>query len=70
MSGVYMGKKPKQTEEEIELLRKRDAMALAELLLDIYKERKIKESPNADKGESHEKLSTQRQRPKRIQKDK
>ena len=50
--------------------RKRDAMALAELLLDIYKESKIKESPNVDKGESHEKSSTQRQRPKRIQKDK
>ena len=70
MSGVYLSKKPKQTNEEIELLRKRDAMALAELLLDIYKDSKIKESPNADKGESHEKSSTQRQRPSKIQRNK
>ena len=45
MASVRKKKQLNQIEED----RKRDALALAQLLLDIYKERKIKESPNNNK---------------------
>jgi hypothetical protein len=34
---------------KMEELRKRDALLLAQLILDIYQENKIKGSPNVDK---------------------
>lgn len=43
---AYKPKKPKQKpheEESIEKLRKRDAMALAQLIYDIYQDKKRKE---------------------------
>ncbi len=46
---AYKPKKPKQKpheEESIEKLRKRDAMALAQLIYDIYQEKKRKENNN------------------------
>lgn len=36
----------KKSKKQVEELRKRDAMALAQLLLDIYKDKKRKEKQN------------------------
>ncbi|HMS50633.1 MAG TPA: hypothetical protein PKA02_04355 [Candidatus Saccharibacteria bacterium] len=46
---AYESKKPKQKSHKLtrEKLIKRDAMALAELIYDIYQEKKIKEKKDA-----------------------
>jgi hypothetical protein len=49
MASVPDNIKDEVTADPIDEARKRDALALAELLLDMYKESKMKGSPNNDK---------------------